>query len=111
MQVVSYAASAIIGNKAERAGSRKEAVVSGWGFAKGNGLPTMMDKKYEEYALMFEKIFSGEMPPQWDKKEEDGFAGGMDNTSIADYVWLPLRFAGDMVYIDWKDEWRIEDYE
>lgn len=40
------------------------------------------------------------------------------NTSIADYVWLPLRFRepseeypNGMVYIDWHDEWKIEDYE
>lgn len=38
-------------------------------------------------------------------------ANDMNNTSIADYVWLPLRFDGDKVYIDWLDEWRIEDYE
>jgi hypothetical protein len=40
------------------------------------------------------------------------------NTSVADYVWLPLRFEEPdekhplgMVYIDWIDEWCIEDYE
>jgi hypothetical protein len=33
------------------------------------------------------------------------------DTSIADYVWLPVRFDGEMAYLDWKDEWRIEDYE
>lgn len=33
------------------------------------------------------------------------------NTSVADYVWLPLRFEGDCVKIDWLAEWRIEDYE
>lgn len=33
------------------------------------------------------------------------------DTKYADYVWLPLRFDGEMVYIDWHDEWRIEDYE
>lgn len=33
------------------------------------------------------------------------------DSSIADYVWLPLRFDGDMAFIDWHDEWRIEDYE
>lgn len=33
------------------------------------------------------------------------------NTSAADYVWLPLRFDGDRVLIDWKGEWRLEDYE
>jgi hypothetical protein len=31
------------------------------------------------------------------------------DTSIADYVWLPLRFEDDMVVIDWFDEWRVED--
>ena len=37
---------------------------------------------------------------------------------VADYVWLPLRFEeptnkhpDGMVYIDWFDEWRIEDWE
>lgn len=37
------------------------------------------------------------------------------DTSKADYVWLPLRFVEPceeyqegMVFIDWKDEWRIE---
>lgn len=37
----------------------------------------------------------------------------MDNvdTSIADYVWLPLRFEGDRVCIDWKSEWKIEEME
>ncbi|MCD7885550.1 MAG: hypothetical protein LUI87_17905 [Lachnospiraceae bacterium] len=33
------------------------------------------------------------------------------NSSISDYVWLPLRFEGDQVRIDWKGEWKVEDYE
>lgn len=33
------------------------------------------------------------------------------NTSVADYVWLPVRFDGEMAYLDWHDEWRIEDYD
>lgn len=33
------------------------------------------------------------------------------NTSIADYVWLPLRFEGDTVKIDWLDSWSPDDYE
>lgn len=32
------------------------------------------------------------------------------DTSIADYVWLPLRFDGERALLDWHDEWRIEDY-
>lgn len=41
-----------------------------------------------------------------------------EDTSVADYVWLPLRFVepceeypDGMVFVDWLDEWRIEDYE
>lgn len=33
------------------------------------------------------------------------------NTSIADYVWLPLRFEDGVVKIDWLEEWSPEDYE
>lgn len=33
------------------------------------------------------------------------------DTSVADYVWLPMRFDGTMPYLDWHDEWRIEDYD
>lgn len=32
------------------------------------------------------------------------------DTSIADYVWLPLRFEGETVKIDWLDEWSPQDY-
>lgn len=33
------------------------------------------------------------------------------DTSAADYVWLPLVFDGDRVMIEWKDCWKLEDYE
>lgn len=33
------------------------------------------------------------------------------NTSIADYVWLPIEFDGDKPIIKWYDEWRWEDFE
>lgn len=71
-------------------------------------LPEAMDKKYEVYAEMFEKIFTGHI------QEFDFSKMGepiVENTSIADYVWLPFRFDGEMAYLDWKDEWKIEDYE
>ena len=78
--------------------------------------PDKMDMKYEEYAAMFEAIFSGSLTPEQmealqKQREESGEADNVDNTSIADYVWLPLRFDGERCYIDWLDEWRIEDYE
>lgn len=34
------------------------------------------------------------------------------NTSIATYVWLPVRFdESGKPYISWSDEWSLEDFE
>ncbi|MGC6176868.1 family 43 glycosylhydrolase [Lacrimispora sp. 38-1] len=73
-------------------------------------VPDQMDLKYDEYSKMYEKMFH----PEFKGKIDFGKKIGEDskrNTSIADYVWLPLRFEGEMVYVDWKEEWKIEDYE
>ena len=35
---------------------------------------------------------------------------GSANTSIADYVWLPMHFEAGKPVIKWYDEWMIEDY-
>ncbi len=69
-------------------------------------LPNEMDREYEVYKEMYISIFTG-TPFDYSRM------GGpiVENTSIADYVWLPIRFEGEMAYIDWKDEWRLEDYE
>lgn len=32
------------------------------------------------------------------------------NTSIADYVWLPVKFENGIPCLEWLDEWKIEDY-
>jgi hypothetical protein len=32
------------------------------------------------------------------------------NTSIAEYVWLPITFENDIPKIHWYDEWKIEDF-
>lgn len=34
-----------------------------------------------------------------------------DQTYKAEYVWLPIRFDGHKAYIDWRDEWTIEEFE
>lgn len=73
-------------------------------------VPDHMELKYEEYAAEFERIFDPE--DHGEKKLDEKF--GIDekrNTSIADYVWLPFCFDGEIPYLDWKDEWRIQDYE
>lgn len=76
-------------------------------------LPQYMDLKYEDYKKTFQRIFDPErFGPEPEENRNDNLEdAGMRNTSIADYVWLPLRFEDDMVYIDWMDEWRIEDYQ
>ena len=40
------------------------------------------------------------------------------NTSLADYVWLPLRFVEPcaaypqgMVFADWRNEWSPDEFE
>lgn len=33
------------------------------------------------------------------------------DTTDARYVWLPFRFDGDMGYLDWRDEWFIEEFD
>ena len=31
-----------------------------------------------------------------------------ENTSMAKYVWLPVRFnASGVPYVQWEDEWRV----
>lgn len=64
-------------------------------------------KAYEEICRMFERIFSN--PEEF--VLEEGEDSLHINSACSDYVWLPLRFDGDQVMIEWLDEWRVEDYE
>ena len=72
-------------------------------------LPEQMNWEYEKYKRCFEKLYMPDFDEDVNLGEYD--LGSKKNTSIADYVWLPFRFDGEMGYLDWKDEWRIEDYE
>ena len=82
-------------------------------------LPDKMDYKYEEYAEWYNIMFDPNRDEEVFNKLCEKFAGDVNtNTSVADYVWLPLRFEDPskeypdgMVYIDWMDEWKIEDWE
>jgi hypothetical protein len=62
----------------------------------------------QEAMQWFDAVFSGRQP--FDAPGTPAISAYPD-TSLADYVWLPVRFDGEMAYMDWKDEWRIEDYE
>ncbi len=70
-------------------------------------LPNEMHRKYADYAIDFERQFNPELPrPEgWKPDYPEG------NTRIADYVWLPFRFDGEMGYLDWRDEWRVEEFD
>ncbi len=52
------------------------------------------------------------MPRKEEASTRDQKPKKMDNsnTARANYVWLPIRFEGEMPVIDWTPEWRIEDY-
>ena len=77
-------------------------------------LPEEMDRKYEDYEQMFNAIFEPENYSYDFSKEKPP----VENTFIADYVWLPLRFIEadeehplGRVLIEWKDEWKLSDFE
>lgn len=63
---------------------------------------------YEDYRAAFERRFIHGKQPR--KEEMKYFADDAANTSVADYVWLPIRFEGDMPVIEWRDEWTIEEF-
>lgn len=80
-------------------------------------LPEHMDIRYFDCSRLFEALFN---PDTTNDINELKSRVNVEhyNTSISDYVWLPLRFEEPsekyplgMVFIDWLDEWRIEDYE
>lgn len=80
--------------------------------------PNEMDVPYEEYKTFFDVVFDEDMDREQKKQVLEKqmqhklwIPDDKKNTSLADYVWLPFRFDGEMAYLDWKDEWRIEDYE
>ena len=78
-------------------------------------VPEAMDLEYETYKKFFELTFHPDESEREKARELDMdlsiVQDSRRNTSIADYVWLPLRFENGMVYIDWLDEWKLEDYE
>ena len=86
-----------------------------------------MALEYEVYGKMFDATFRGDTEYVKQTAAELGldeekiaviFGDAHRNTSIADYVWLPLKFEEPSeayphgrVQIEWLDEGRIEDFE
>ena len=75
-------------------------------------MPNAMDVPYPLYEKAYARIFGGECTPEETAEAWQIMASIPPAvTREADYVWLPFRFDGEMAYLDWHDEWRIEDYE
>lgn len=76
-------------------------------------LPEAMDMDYAVYGKAIEQTFENARNGIAADAGEVAEAAQLpvDKTMIADYVWLPIRFEGEMALIDWKDEWRVEDYD
>ena len=71
-----------------------------------NDLPYHMEISGEE---MFDGYFSKDGPKFRDDLLE---VYSDENTSEATYVWLPIKFDENGVpFIEWLDEWKIEDFE
>ena len=74
--------------------------------------PEHMDIPYESYAKVLREMFDPEATEESREKAKDGLRFlPVENSAVADYVWLPVRFEGDMCYLAWKEEWRLSDYE
>jgi len=74
-------------------------------------LPQKTHLPYEEYARVYERAHANPTVESLKELEREIGACSVENTSISDYVWLPFRFDGEMGYLDWLDEWRVEDYD
>lgn len=81
-------------------------------------LPGYMDIPYEQYEEMFNLLFSDERNSERCHELLSKHKEVVEKTMEANYVWLPLRFVEPseehphgMVYIDWYDEWKWEDWE
>ena len=72
-----------------------------------------MDVPYALYRQAFLDAFREDASAEEKKAANDLIQSLVShpNTKEADYVWLPFRFDGERAYLDWHDEWRIEDFE
>ena len=82
--------------------------------------PTKFDMWFgKQYLKMVDKAMSGGrhddlVKPDYSPKEMSELPhktfkhGG--NTSISEYVWLPIEWKNDVPYIRWHEQWRLEDY-
>jgi hypothetical protein len=62
-----------------------------------------------DMGAVFEGMFNPDKEPVLSGEAMEALTA--QNTSLADYVWLPIEFtASGKPLIRWRDEWRIEEY-
>lgn len=69
-------------------------------------------KQSELVQSAFSKYFEEPRRP-FTSDEKVAFGDGWFrvNTSLARYVWLPIKFDGDRPVIEWRDEWSLDEFE
>jgi hypothetical protein len=59
----------------------------------------------------FGKLFTGGKISKDEMQSlKDVLGAAAVNTSVASYVWLPIRFDGDRPSIEWRDEWSLSEF-
>lgn len=71
-------------------------------------LPEAMDLEYSVYGDLFDFYFHPDEHPYID---DSFFEWPLQNTCIADYVWLPILFEGGKPVILWRDSWKLDEFE
>ena len=74
-------------------------------------VPGHMEWQYEQYKRWFESRFCPGWQGELDFDPGQFIPDDKLNTSAARYVWLPLRFDSEMVYLDWRDSWTLDEFE
>ena len=78
-------------------------------------VPPGHGRAYDFTREMFEYLFQagGRKSPPWRRGTASSALPGTGSGTPPSRTtfWLPFRFEGDRPYLDWHDEWRIEDYE
>lgn len=74
-------------------------------------LPDQMEMPYETYAGWYSAMFREDATEEEREqaRQQMQAAAKPANTSLANYVWLPIRFDGENVRIEWHDEWKLDD--
>lgn len=72
-------------------------------------LPELGAEEAAAVGDLIRRVVRGELSIEEARAERPDWTGEAD-TSIADYVWLPITFEDGVPRIHWRDEWRVEDF-